>query len=198
MTEDEVTAFHEAAHAVIAASSEWTRIHGPVTLYGEGAGDVVMATNREAIVRAITRDPGFDRDLPRLALIRAILAGPLAERMLVERGLAAAGEAELAELEAQDYALAAEQIAKLNAPPPDLLARLEAEVRAALAEPATWSAIERFAAILRERRRLELDEATAILVGLGIATKPPSEAAPWLGLAALLTAAILFAVIAMS
>ena len=48
MTDDEVGAVHEVAHAVFAVLGEWTKLAGPVVLKGSGYGDVVMATDVEA------------------------------------------------------------------------------------------------------------------------------------------------------
>ncbi len=163
MTEDEILAVHEAAHAVFAAFGEWTRVAGPVVLKGPGHGDVVMATDPPAIRRTLRRDHGFDRDAPRIELVRSLLAGPIAERMLAERGWAALSEADMLEASAQDYAVIAEQLGRLDPPRPGLLDRLERDVRRRLEEPAIWAAVERFAAILLERRSLEADEASAIL-----------------------------------
>jgi hypothetical protein len=50
-------------------------------------------------------------------------------------------------------------------------------VRQRLEQPAIWAAIESFAAILCDRRRLEADEASAILAGL----RPPSAGEPSTG-----------------
>ena len=173
MTEEEVTAFHEAAHAVFAAFGRWTKLAGPVALDGIG-GDVVMSTDAGAIRRTLSADPGFDRDLPRIELVSALLAGPLAERMLVESGRTGLGEPALTDACAGDYGTIAGQLAQLDPPRPNLLPRLEREVRVWLAEPSHWRAIERFAAILRDRRRLEADEASAILARL----RPPGAPAP--------------------
>ena len=187
MSEDEVAAIHEAAHAVFAEFGDWTKLAGPVVLKGPGHGDVVMATDPPAIQRAIAADPGFDRDLPRIHLIRSLLAGPIAERMLVESGRAELGEGELEAACEGDYAVVAEQIDQLDPPRPDLLERLERDVRARLEEPALWSAVERFAAVLLDRRRLEADEAWAILGAMraeaGIDLSPPGErkAGRWRG-----------------
>jgi hypothetical protein len=87
----------------------------------------------------------------------------MAERLLVERGRARLSEAALKDACADDYAVAADQLAFLDPPRPGLIERLEREVRQRLEQPSTWSAIERFAAILLQRRRLEEEEATAIL-----------------------------------
>ena len=163
MSEDEILAFHEAAHALFAVFGEWTRLAGPVVLKGPGHGDVVMSTDPPAIRRTLRRDRGFDRDEPRIELVRSLLAGPVAERMLAERGLAALSEADIVEASAQDYAVIAEQLGRLDPPRPGVLDRLERDVRRRLEQPAIWAAVERFAAILLERRRLEADEASAIL-----------------------------------
>jgi len=158
-----VTAFHEAAHAVVAVFGPWTRLHGPVVLRPPGGGDVRMGTDVEAIGRRLAADPGFDRDLPRIHLVKALLAGPMAERILEARGLARLGDDALAEASEGDYRIVAEQLGQIDPPRPGLLGRLESEVRRELERPATWSAVERFAAILVERRSLEAGEATAIL-----------------------------------
>ena len=163
MSEDEILAVHEAAHAVFAVFGEWTRLAGPVVLKGPGHGDIVMATDIEAIRRTIEADPRFDRDLPRINLIRALLAGPIAERILMETGRAELGEDDLRAASTGDYAVIAEQLAELRPPRPGLLHRLERDVRRRLEQPATWSAVERFAAILLDRRRLEADEAMGLL-----------------------------------
>lgn len=170
MTEDEIAAVHEAAHAAFALLGKWTKLAGPVVLKGPGCGDVVMSTNVEAIRRSVEADPGFDREMPRIELVRALLAGPIAERMLAERKRAALGEEDLGDSSENDYATVAEQLAALDPPRPGLRQRLEREVRERLKEPAVWSAVERFAAILIERRRLEAEEATAIL---GLMLPPP-------------------------
>jgi hypothetical protein len=176
MTEDKVAAVHEAAHAVFAAFGAWTRLGGPVMLKGTGCGDVVMATDTDAIRRSIEADPRFDRDLPRIHLIRALLAGPIAERLLAESGRAELSGHDLEAASEGDYAVAAEQIGQLRSPRPGLLARLEREVRQRLEQPATWSAVERFAAILLERRRLDPDEAESILEDIG--ARAPVDVAP--------------------
>jgi hypothetical protein len=163
LTEDEIAAVHEAAHAAFALLGKWTKLAGPVMLRGPGCGDVVMSTDVEAIRRSVEADPGFDRDLPRIELVRALLAGPIAERMLAERKRTALGEEDLGDFSENDYATVAQQLAELDPPRPGLRHRLEREIRQRLEEPALWSAIERFAAILIERRRLEAEEATAIL-----------------------------------
>lgn len=182
MTEDEIAAVHEAAHAVFAVSGEWTKLGGPAALQGPGHGDVIMSTDPEAIRRSIAADPAFDRDLPRIQLIRSLLAGPVAERILLETGRAALGEDELRQASAGDYAVISEQLGQLNPPRPGLLERLEREVRQTLAEPAIWSAVEQFAAILLDRRSLEPNEATAILHGIRAATRadlPRTERRPF-------------------
>jgi hypothetical protein len=189
--EDEILALHEAAHAVFAAFGNWTRLAGPIVLAGRGGGDVVMGTDVEAIRRTLAADPGFDRDLPRIELVRALVAGPMAERLLVAQGRARLLESDLADAGRNDYAVIAEQLAQLDPPRPGLLARLEQETRERLEQPLTWAAIERFAAILSERRRLEADEATAILIAIGnqLATaRPGRKRRHRLHLAALLAA----------
>lgn len=163
MTEDELAAFHEAAHAVVAVCGKWTKLAGPVILHGRGGGDVVMSTDGKAAARALRADPGFSRDVPRLHLIRALLAGPVAERILRDRGQAELSDEAFTRASELDYANVSEQIGRLASSPPDLLDRLEAEVRQRLEQPAVWSAVERFAAILLDRGRLEVDEASAIL-----------------------------------
>ena len=135
MSEGEIVAVHEAAHAVFAAFGEWTRLGGPVVIKGPGYGDVVMATDTKAIRRAIEADPRFDRDLPRIHLIRALLAGPIAERLLAESGRAELSERDLLSTSEDDYAIVAEQIGQLRSPRPGLLARLEREVRQRLEQP---------------------------------------------------------------
>lgn len=147
MTEEEVTAFHEAAHAVFAFSGRWTRLHGPVVLHPPGGGDITMGTDSTEIWWALAADSGFDRVLSRIQLVKALLAGPVAERILADRGLARLDEEDLADASLGDYANVAEQLGKLDPPPPGLLERLEREVREELERPATWSAVERFAAI---------------------------------------------------
>jgi hypothetical protein len=165
MTDAEIAAVHEAAHAAFATLGPWTRLAGPVALQRLGEGDVVMGTDGPAIGRALAADPSFDPDLPRLDLVRALLAGPVAERLLVERGKAALTEADLAATSAGDYDVVAEQLACLAAPGPDLAA-LEREVRRRLEEPGLWSLVERFAAILLDRRSLPADEAERVLEAL--------------------------------
>jgi len=173
MTDEEIAAVHEAAHAVFAMLGPWTRLAGPVALVRWGEGDVVMGTDGQAIGRALAADPGFDLDLPRLDLVRALLAGPAAERLLAERGRAALTEADLAATSAGDYGVAAEQLAALRRPGPDVAA-LEGEVRRRLEEPALWSLVERFAAVLLERRSLTADEAERALKALNAGA--PAEA----------------------
>ena len=163
MNEDEIAAVHEAAHAVFAALGPWTRIHGPVALKGHGAGDIRMSTDVAAIGRRIGSDPRFDRDLPRLHLIRALLAGPLAERILVERGRARLSEALLVESGEGDYENVIDQLDKLDPPGRDRLAQLESEVREVLERPAVWTTVERFAAVLLERRVMGPEEASATI-----------------------------------
>jgi len=170
MTEDEILAVHESAHAVFALFGAWTRLAGPVVLKDRGCGDVVMGTDVEAIRRTLAADPGFDRDLPRIELVRALLAGPIAERRLVRDGRATLSEADLRDSSSNDYEVAAEQLRALDPPRPDLLGALEREVRRRLEEPAVWSAVERFAAVLAERRSLGADEATAILESIRAST----------------------------
>lgn len=163
MTDDEIAAFHEAAHAVFAVIGRWTKLAGPVILHGEGCGDLVISTDVEAVRRSIRFEQGFDRDLPRIQLIRAMLAGPIAEHMLCERGLAGLSEVDLEDAAEVDRANIAAQLDKLAGPRPDLLGRLEREVRETLGRPAVWTVTERFAATLLERGRLEAEEASAIL-----------------------------------
>lgn len=170
MTDDEVAAFHEAAHAAFAAFGPWTRLAGPVALGDEGCGDVVMATDGEAISRTLASNPAFDRDLPRIDLICCLLAGPIAERMLRERGRTEATEGDLGLMCRNDYEVVAEQIAQIDPPRLGLLSRLERDVRLWLEQPAHWAIVERFAAILLERRRLTADEASAILAEIRAAT----------------------------
>jgi len=186
MTDDEVAAVHEAAHAVFAVFGQWTRLAGPVVLKGPGYGDVVMGTNIEAIRRTIEADPGFARDLPRIHLVRSLLAGPIAERILAAGGRADLSEDELRDVSKNDYRVAAEQLGELETPRPRLLDQLEREVRDRLEQPVIWSAVERFAAILLERRRLEAEDATAILEGMRtgapIDLGPAKAKGPWSGL----------------
>lgn len=176
MTEDEIAAVHESAHAVFAAFGQWTKLAGPVVLKGPGHGDVVMSTDGEAIRRSIVADRRFDRDLPRIHLIRSIMAGPVVERMLVERGLADLDEQDLRAGADIDDSVIAEQLGKLDPPRPGLLEQLEREVRERLERPEIWSAVERFAEILIVRRRLEADEASAILAE--IAGRSPVDVGP--------------------
>ena len=187
MTEDEIAAVHEAAHAVIAVFGDWTKLHGPVALKPAGCGDVVMSTDSEAIRRTIAADPGFDGDLPRIQLVRALLAGPMAERMLVDSGRARLTRGELRDGARGDYAVAADQLAQLVRPRPALLEQLEREVRAQLEQPTIWSAVVQFALILLDRRRMEADEASAILQRIAreqnIQLSPPEEETDWLPLA---------------
>ncbi|HEX8381661.1 MAG TPA: hypothetical protein VF619_14060 [Allosphingosinicella sp.] len=199
MSEDEIAAVHEAAHAVFAASGPWTRIHGPVTLKAHGAGDVRMSTDVEAISASIRSDPRFDRNLPRLHLIRALLAGPLAERILADRGRARLSEALLIEAAEEDYENILDQLAKLDPPGRDRLARLEREVREELERPAVWTAVERFAAVLLERRAMGAEEATAILEAIAAdsglwvpGSKPPRRHVLTALLAALAAAAVVW------
>lgn len=170
MTEDEVLAVHESAHAAFAVFGQWTRLAGPVVLKDRGCGDVVMGTDVEAIRRILRADPGFDRDLPRIELVRALLAGPAAERRLARDGRATLSEEDLSDSSSNDYEVAVGQLRALDPPRPDLLAALEREVRQRLDEPAIWSAVERFAAVLAERRSLGADEATAILEAIRAST----------------------------
>ncbi|HEX8480981.1 MAG TPA: hypothetical protein VF650_03675 [Allosphingosinicella sp.] len=163
MDEDEIASVHEAAHAVFAAFSPWTRIHGPVTLKAHGAGDIRMSTDVAAISATIRTDSKFDRNLPRLHLIRSLLAGPVAERILVDRGLARLGKPALIEAAEGDYENIFDQLDKLEPPRRDLLAPLEREVREELERPAVWMTVERFAAVLVRRRTLSAEEASAIL-----------------------------------
>lgn len=185
MSDEEAAAFHESAHAVFAAFGRWTKLGGPVTLEGCG-GDVVMSTDGEAIRRSIAADPAFDRDLPRIELISALLAGPIAERMLIERGRFALHEDDLRAACGGDYRVIAAQLGQIDPPRPDLLPRLEREVRRWLERPRHWAAIERFAAILLERRRLEAKEANAILAGLR-----PKSRLPFFALSVALAAVVL-------
>jgi len=175
MTDEEIAAVHEAAHAVFAVHGPWTRLAGPVALARWGEGDVVMGTDGQAIGRTLAADPGFDLDLPRLDLVRALLAGPLAERLLAERGQASLTEADLAATSAGDYDVVAQQLACLRRPGPDL-DRLEGEVRRRLEEPGLWSLVERFAAILIERRSLTADEAERVLKALSAGPSAEVEA----------------------
>lgn len=163
MNEDEIAAVHEAAHAVFAAFGPWTRIHGPVTLRPYGTGDIRMSTDVAAISESIRSDPGFDRNLPRLQLIRALLAGPVAERILIERGRALLSEAVVVRAAKGDYENVLDQLDKLDPPGRHLLARLEREVREELERPAVWTTVERFAGVLLERRAMGAEEASAIL-----------------------------------
>ena len=184
MTDDEVAAVHEAAHAVFAVFGRWTKLAGPVVLRGPGHGDVVMSTDAEAIGRTLGRDPRFDRELPRIQLVRALLAGPTAERILADRGLADLSDEDLSDVSRGDYAVVAEQLGELKPPRPDLLDRLEREVRRRLEQPAIWLAVERFAAVLLERRSLGAEEATAILgeIGKGAGIELPADSPkpnPW-------------------
>ncbi|HEX8468881.1 MAG TPA: hypothetical protein VF620_13865 [Allosphingosinicella sp.] len=163
MDEDEIASVHEAAHAVFATFSPWTRIHGPVTLKAHGAGDIRMSTDIAAISDTIRTNSSFDRNLPRLHLIRSLLAGPVAERILVDRGLARLSKPELMEAAEGDYENIFDQLDKLEPPRRDLLAQLEREVREELERPAVWMTVERFAAVLVRRRTLSAEEAAAIL-----------------------------------
>jgi hypothetical protein len=139
MNEDEIAAVHEAAHAVFAAFGPFTRIHGPVTLQPYGAGGIRMSTDIAAS-DTIRRNPRFDRNLPRLHLVRALLAGPVAERILVDRGRAMIGEALLTKSAEGDYESIFDQLDKLDPPRRDLLAQLEREVREALERPRSGQA----------------------------------------------------------
>lgn len=163
MDEDEIAAVHEAAHAVFAALGRWTRIHGPVSLKGHGAGDIRMSTDVAAISRTVGSNPRFDRNLPRLQLIRALLAGPVAEKVLVDHGRARLSEALLIEAGEGDYRNVIDQLDKLDPPRRDLLPRLEIEVREALERPAVWTTVEQFAAVLLERRVMDPTEASAAI-----------------------------------
>lgn len=163
MDEDEIAAVHEAAHAVFAAFSPWTRIHGPVTLKPHGAGDISLSTDVAAIGESIRADPRFERSLPRLNLIRALLAGPAAERILTDRGRARLDETLLVEAAEGDYRNVFDQLDKLDPPERGLLPRLEREVREELERPEVWATVEQFAAVLIERRAIGAEEATAIL-----------------------------------
>jgi len=174
MTDEEIAAVHEAAHAVFAVLGPWTRLHGPVALVRWGEGDVVMGTDGPAIGRTLAADPGFDLDRPRLDLVQALLAGPAAERLLVERGRAALTEADLAATSAGDYGVVAEQLASLRRPGPDLAA-LEREVRRRLEEPGLWSLVERFAAVLLERRSLTAEDAERVLKALSAGASAEAE-----------------------
>lgn len=167
MTDDEIAAVHEAAHAVVAMFGEWTKLAGPIILKGRGCGDITMSTDGEAIQRALQADPNFDRDLPRIQLVGALLAGQVAERMLVEKGRARLSDSELSEASEGDCDNISEQLARLDPPRPGLLDQLDRDVRARLGQPAIWSAVEQFAAILLDRRRLEAEEASAILGEIG-------------------------------
>jgi hypothetical protein len=166
MSEDEVAAMHEAAHAVFAALGPCIRIHGPVTLDREGGGDVRMSTDAAAIAAAAEADPLFDRTGPRLQLIRALLAGPMAERMLVESGRVRLSETDLAQAFEGDYEVICEQLDALGPRGRALLPGLEADVREALAGPALWATVERFAFILLQRRSIGAQEAESIVKGI--------------------------------
>ena len=166
MREDEVTSIHEAAPEVVAVSGRWTKLAGPVAIDRDGGGDVVMSTDVETIRRTLLADPGFDRELPRIELIGALLAGPIAERMLRERGRTESSERDLSAATHGDREVIRAQIEQIAPPRPGLLEQVERDVRRRLEQPAVWGAIERFARILLERRRLEADEATAILAGI--------------------------------
>lgn len=174
MTDDEIGAYHEAAHAVFAVFGPWTKLAGPVVLNGPGNGDVVMSTDSEAIRRSTREDPGFDPDLPRIGLMRSLLAGPIAERMLAESGRSDLDERDLRRVCEGDHAVVEAQLEQLRSPRPGLLARLEAEIREQFEHSTVREAIERFAAVLIERRRLEADEATALIEAMRIPPLDPS------------------------
>jgi hypothetical protein len=187
MTEDEIAACHEAAHAAFATFSKWTKLAGPVSLDGGGCGEIVMSTDGAAAGRAIQADPGFDRQIPRIYLIGSLLAGPMAERILLERGRARLTESDLVAIGERDYRNISEQLGHIDPPRPGLLEGLERDVRRWLERPPVWAAVEQFAAILRDRRRLEAEEASAVLndigAALGILAKPAKKRS-WLPFAA--------------
>jgi hypothetical protein len=158
-----------------------------------------MSTDVAAIGDSIGSDPRFDRNLPRLHLIRSLLAGPVAERILIDRGRARIGEAVRIEAAEGDYEIIFDQLDKLDPPGRDLLARLEVEVREELERPAVWTTVERFARILIERRFMTAEEATAVIEKIAIDSGlSRTEAKPALGevlcalLAAFATAALVW------
>jgi hypothetical protein len=136
-----------------------------------------MATDRRAITATLASNPGFDRELPRLCLIRALLAGPIAERILANRRRARLTECDLVAAGVQDYENVFDQLDKLTPPGRSLLRQLEADVREVLERPAVWSTVERFAAVLLQRRSLGAEEATRILMRAG--RQSGLVASPW-------------------
>ena len=165
MTDDEIAAYHEAAHAAVAYCSEWTQLADDLVLLGRGHGDAAVKLNRSALLDAIAADQDFDSDVAREQLIYAFLAGAAAERELVARRLTTISEAEILKAASRDYQLAREQLGKLEQAAP--LVEYEQAVTDTIRNPVPWCVISKLAEELIERRTIPLTEVQEVIDRIG-------------------------------
>lgn len=165
MTDDEIAAYHDAAHAAVAYCSEWIELADDLVLLRRGHGDAAVKLDGPALRGAIAADQNFDSDVAREQLIYAFLAGAAAERELVARGLATISEAEILKAASGDYQLAREQLGKLEHAAP--LADYEQAVTDTVRNPVPWCVISKLAEELIERRTIPLAEVQEVIDLIG-------------------------------
>lgn len=137
MNDDEIGAFHEASHAVVAIARGWIKLAGDLVLHSGGYGDAAIQFDSRKVRSEMDSNPAFDCNSPRKDFITCLLAGAGVDRELVRRGLATIDAADIAKASTGDYQLARRQLGKLSPPETDL-SDYEREVDKLFGHPVSW------------------------------------------------------------
>lgn len=176
MTDDEIAAYHEAAHAAVAYCSEWLDVADDLVLLTNGHGDAAVKMDPDAIQKALAEDGDFTGDIARQELIHAFLAGAAVERELVSRGMAAISEVDILSAASTDYECARNVLGKMIAPLS--LSDYESGVAMLFKDSIPWCIVEGLAKELLVRRTIPLGEIPTVIDRIGEAceeTHAPSK-----------------------
>lgn len=165
MTDDEIAAYHEAAHVAVAHCSEWIEVADDLVLLANGHGDAAVKMDLDAIKKAIAEDHNFTGDIARKELIHALLAGAAVERELVSRRMAAISEADILNAASNDYQCARQVHGKMIAPLS--LAEYESAVAILFKNSIAWCVVEGLAKELMVRRTIQLADIPTVIDQIG-------------------------------
>lgn len=111
---DRLAAYHEAAHALVAIFGEVIDLAGPVSIDTRGGGAADLRQNNAQILAVLGED--FEPDEVHERFVAAYLAGPLAERLLVQQEGLDVSEAETEHAGRFDKAMAEERLNRMDKP----------------------------------------------------------------------------------
>ena len=165
MTDDEIAAYHEAAHVAVAHCSEWIQLADDLVLLANGHGDAAVKMDSDAIQKAIAEDASFTGDIAREELIHAFLAGAAVERELVSRGMAAISDVDILSAASNDYQCARHVLGKMIAPLS--LAEYESAVANLFKNSIAWCVVKGLAKELLVRRTIRLADIPTVIDQIG-------------------------------